>query len=359
MPKHDPTRLIFSGDGDTLAIGYRDGRLLVLDADTYEPVHIYQAHDGPLHRVAYDPNRREFITSSNDGLVRWWSPEGGDGPTQELKPFDGDVGVEVAVDPYGGRLACMASQVVALYDLPSLAPIKTVKQERSGNNTVAFCGDYLMVGRKLGFLICYTHELEEEFHASLMSYRITGLTGHPEGACFLAGSSKGKMICGAMDMVHPHGARNEEERWRPAQRWNEPPKPIAVNSMSFNKDGTEFVAACSDGAARRVDWAERSTICWTLGTPFYLRSPKPEWNISMAVSGGVFCPRYNYIVTSHCDGRVAFWRNKQRFSRPTVEATLSADGEWIAKRKGERLDAAGWASTIEDLAKGDPVPPAD
>ena len=157
-----------------------------------------------------------------------------------------------------------------------------------------------------------------------------------------------------MGVIHPHGARNEDERWRPTERWNDPPKPIAVNSLSFNRDGSEFVAACSDGSARRVDWAERSSISSSLGTPFYLESPKPEWDITMAVSDAAFCPRTNYIVTTHCDERVGFWKNKCSWaSRPMVEAKLSKDGEWTATRKGEKLDAAGWASTLEELAKAD------
>jgi DNA-binding SARP family transcriptional activator/WD40 repeat protein len=74
----DGTRVAFSPTGRRAAIGGKDGKILVLDTQTGEPVRPPVAgHVGYVQFLAYSPEGERFLTSGVDGKVGLWDGESG------------------------------------------------------------------------------------------------------------------------------------------------------------------------------------------------------------------------------------------------------------------------------------------
>ena len=99
---------------------------------------------------------------------------------------------------------------------------------------------------------------------------------------------------------------DEASAWRAGAQWTDPPKPIAVNALQFAPDG-RFVAACSDDSARLYR-STRDILGTSLGTPFFLQSPKPAWRQDFIVAGACFVPGGELVATCHWTGEVRLWR---------------------------------------------------
>jgi len=70
--------LSWSPDGQWLAVGGVEGRVVVYEAATGKPVRDWQAHEGGLFRCAFAPSTGLLATSGQDGHVRLWNAASGE-----------------------------------------------------------------------------------------------------------------------------------------------------------------------------------------------------------------------------------------------------------------------------------------
>jgi WD40 repeat protein len=68
------SRVALSPDGVTIAAGYSgaDGGIYLLDPQSLEPLRRWPHHSGDIFSVAFSPDSRRLLTTSQDGTVRVW-----------------------------------------------------------------------------------------------------------------------------------------------------------------------------------------------------------------------------------------------------------------------------------------------
>ncbi|WP_283135645.1 TIR domain-containing protein [Rhizohabitans arisaemae] len=73
-----PLPLSYSRDGGTLAIGSRDGGVMMCDSFTGQPLRTLQGHRGRVFAVVFGPAGLRLATGSSDGTVRLWDAATGE-----------------------------------------------------------------------------------------------------------------------------------------------------------------------------------------------------------------------------------------------------------------------------------------
>ncbi|KAI8346735.1 hypothetical protein B0O80DRAFT_406714, partial [Mortierella sp. GBAus27b] len=67
----------YSPDGESLAVGLGNGRIVVYSTATWEPLHTWSDHGGAVNKVVYTPNGKLIVSASQDKTVRIWDMETG------------------------------------------------------------------------------------------------------------------------------------------------------------------------------------------------------------------------------------------------------------------------------------------
>lgn len=236
-------------------VGLRDGRVCVLDGDTLATQREWATGHGRVRGLGVHRSGQRLATSGDDGAVRTWSTATWQ---RELELVDGKV--------------------------PAAA--------------VAFANDLVVAGYADGFVVAWTPDGAQKVTSrQVLASAIDGIAVHPSGQRVVLGGSGGGI---AALNVGPPG------EWTTLEGWRTPPKPIAVNALAFAPDG-RFAAACSDDAARLFRSMD-VRVEDTLGSPFWLRSPKPEWRREFIVAGACFVPGTDWLATAHFDGKLRWWR---------------------------------------------------
>jgi WD40 repeat protein len=204
---------------------------------------------------------------------------------------------------------------VRLWDLPSGAKRGQVMESRAngsgGGTAIALADDAIFVGYGNGYYGTCDPDGSNPGGGQLFGANVASLALAPRapgGTTFMAGGGKGKL---AHMLVSPKTLMCIET-------WNDPPKPIAANTIDFAPDG-KFVVACSDDTALVFD-DTNDRAPHRLGNPFW--SERKEWKQDYIVSAACFVPKTKLIATSHFTGCVKLWRGttsvEVRFENGTV-----------------------------------------
>jgi WD40 repeat protein len=90
-----------SPDDRTLAVGYGDGSIKLIDFPNGEQRNVPINHQGPVTGLLFTPDGRKLISSSLDRSTRIWDVSAG----RESATLHGLVGFAIALTPDGRRLA--------------------------------------------------------------------------------------------------------------------------------------------------------------------------------------------------------------------------------------------------------------
>jgi WD40 repeat protein len=175
--------------------------------------------------------------------------------------------------------------------------------------SLAFSGATLLLGFADGFFDAFTNGGKESPAGGELfpGAQIAAMAKHPVQPIVVMGGSKGSIV--AMNT----------ETWRVDKVWrNVPPKPIAVNQLTFSRDGRYLLAACSDDCARLFEWEKHDPFGREVGRPFHSRRPKPAWNQAMIVSAACFSCDGSRVFTGHFDGRLLSWDLRDSIGSPVT-----------------------------------------
>jgi WD40 repeat protein len=286
-----------SPDGSHLAVGTQSGRLLLCSLQQRAVVHAVEAGDAvPRARWSPDGNRLFVATSGGRVLVL-----GGDG-RQRLGELDTRHGTlrDLAVRNDGTAFAtCGQDGALRLWDPDTLAMRHELRDGSVAATAVGFANGSVVAGYDDGYFVAWSDDGREKLASGAVMRRppVYSLGVDATATRIVFGGGKGGLQEVAV------GAPGD---WRVGARWDDPPRPIAVNAVAFAPDGS-FTAACSDDCARSYA-NSRTLLAEMLGRPFYLREPKPAWEQSFIVSGVCWVPHAQLLATCHFSGTVRLWR---------------------------------------------------
>ena len=104
------TRVAYSSDGTTLAVGSSDGDILVLDADPLQLQGRFRAHRSAVTALVWLPDGKRLMSASDEGPVRVWDPR-----DQAARESANEAWRELLASPTGDSLMARAARrIVAM-----------------------------------------------------------------------------------------------------------------------------------------------------------------------------------------------------------------------------------------------------
>jgi WD40 repeat protein len=288
----------WSPDGERLVVAELGGRLSVYDR-AGQPLKVVETGHKKLCSIAFHSSGKQLVSGGVQGRAIVWSGE----------------------------------------DFHELVRLPVDKGE--GVSAVCFAGESLVLGCEDGFFEAWSGDGKEYLAGGqVVSGRVASVAATPSGDTVIFGGGRGSMM-----------AVSAGPKWTCVETWRgTPPRPIAANQISFSPDGTHFLVACSDDTAQWLDWKGRKSLGDSLGTAFYLRSPKPEWTRDMIVASAC-CDRARPLCyTARFDGTVEVWL-LDGWPKRKLKLTLE-DGvvKSLAAEAGPVAAAAGasslWQATL-------------
>ena len=280
----------WTADGSHL-IATVDDSLVVLSADGKDRISTIPTGHDQLRTFAVHPTQPIVATTGGDGAVRLWDLATGK-----------------------QRNEVMARQ----------------GQGSGGGTALALSADSIVVGYASGFFATCDYEGKNVGAAELFGGGVSALAYLPARSSFIAGGSRGSLI---QLVIEP-------ETWRVAQKWSDPPKPIATNTIDVASDG-RFIAACSDDTALLFEGTQTISAD-RLGSAFWLE--RKEWSRDYIVSAACFVPKTPVIATSHFTGCIKLWHAERTYR--FLEVRFEND-QPVWRRDGEIVDPIGKWSQLE------------
>jgi WD40 repeat protein len=190
------------------------------------------------------------------------------------------------------------SASVKTWDVTTGAHVLTVLAEEGngsgGGTAVALSETTVVVGYESGYYAtCDPDGKNVGLKQMFGGAAVYSMAAIPNTTSFIAGGGAGK----TMHLII------EPTTLQVKHVWDDPPRPIAANTVDVGPNGS-FVVAASDNCARVYKNVDDS-FGSTLGRPFYL--DKKPWEQQYIVSAACFVPKTKLVATSHFGGYVKLW----------------------------------------------------
>ena len=193
----------YSPDGSTLASGYGEGEIRLLDASTGQHKNTFTAHRDWVTNITFSPDRRTLASSGADGTIQLWDTVTG----QQLKTLIEEPGSSCggfsAFNDEGSRLASVWCERIILWDPVTGQQLRTLTADTSEFSAVAFSPDGRTLatgsGREIRLWDSVTGALQKIFigHEDYIS----SITFSPDGSTIASGSFDGTVLLWAFPDV--------------------------------------------------------------------------------------------------------------------------------------------------------------
>lgn len=179
--------IVFSPDGQTMAMGLEDGTVRLWDVAEKRVRATLTAHRGTVWHAAYSPDGKVLATSGDDGLVKLWEADG----SKEIRALTHPNAVRgFAFDPRGKRLIAGDRQGgLTVWDLEHPDPILH-KSQFGAIYAVAFAPDgktFAFAGSDKIVRVWDANALQERFALAGHTGPIYGLAFSPDGKQLASG----------------------------------------------------------------------------------------------------------------------------------------------------------------------------
>jgi WD40 repeat protein/uncharacterized protein YjbI with pentapeptide repeats/nucleoside phosphorylase len=296
LPVATCSAIAWSPDGAVLALGYRDGALVLVDVASGRSLRQLASHRYAVNGVAFSPDGRRLASVSDDQLMRLWNPWTG-ALVQSREWHRGPV-TSIAFSPDGRHLASGSEdRTAALCAAADGARLGSLDNDLKVT-CIAFSpdGKVLAVG---------THQRTVLWSVETRT-RLRVLSGHLGRVTSVAFSPRGDLVVsGSVDRtVLLSNAQTGMLGRAPFSH----PGPVAA--VAFSPDGKLLITACDDGQVR----------LWSAAGEVVRRLARASRVCSMAVS-----PDGKLLATGSEDQRVQLWN----LGTATQVRTLQAHADWV------------------------------
>ena len=307
-------KLTWVDAGPRVAIGTHDGRVVLLDLDGTASV---LPGEGWVSRVRWSPDQRRLLVNHTHGVVGIFDADGA--PVHELLTEQGFV-ADCVWKSDGTRFITGGRDKVRVWDAATWAlldeyaiPQPTTKQSGKPSprqiRSLEYANDVVVIGLDSGSFIGW--DGKEDWGGRVLGSEVSAIAVDPTGQSVLFGGLSGGM-CLVTDFKAVESYAGT------------PPRPIAVNSLTWSPDGKRVAGAFSDNRATVFEFDERLGDGSDRGRPFWTESPKPGWHERMIVS----CACFDFsgaLWTAHYAGEIRRWTPEgERDQTWTAAALLGA-----------------------------------
>lgn len=308
--------VIFSPDGNTLAIGDSAGDLKLWDVDNGQQIHRLDGHTGLIGGLSFSPESHFLASSSWDGQVRIWEVASG----KEMALITGHEGkvYDAVFSPDGLHLVSIDQKSVRIWDMAflynrnsddarSLEVSKPafIRPTYDEADMVTFSPDSQRVAAiiaGLGILVWDANLEEQVLEITDLPDSVSNIAFSPNGENLVGSASDGGIALWNADT-------GELERILP--------ETVPITSVAISQDGRTLAAAAKNGMVTLWDLETGEQTISILGQP----------------------TGFNFMALSPDGRRVAAGNGPDRTS--VWDVSPSGGGEWltIAAHEGKVYDA--------------------
>ncbi len=243
-------------DGHHIALGCRDGGVLLWDVVTNTLIHNLRGHTGSAHDVAFSPDGRLLASAGADGALKLWDPTTG----RAIATYRGhrERVFRVGFSPDGAaRLASLAADhTIKLWDLADEAEVLTL----TGNRGWAFRAAFSHDGSRLitaGFNVVRIRDVASG--QMVMSFLRPG-----DGVQGLALSPDGSQVASSGEFAQTLEL-HEAATGRLLRTFKG--HSGQLRAVAFAPDGAHLASASEDGTVRLWDAATAQEVRVLRGHP--------------------------------------------------------------------------------------------
>ncbi|MEP4195694.1 MAG: TIR domain-containing protein [Aliishimia sp.] len=282
--KRDVNSVAFSPDGRRIVSSSDDNTLRIWDAQSGATLRVLQGHDGDVTSAAFSRDGRYVLSGSDDNTLRIWDVQSGV-VLQVLRGHERDVN-SVAFSP-DGRMVLSGSDddTLRLWDAQSGAELMVLSGHRSDVTSVEFSPD----GRRI-----VSSSKDNVLHLWLVrsGKTLQKLLGHEGDVTSVAFSEDGlRIVSGSNDTtLRVWNGQNGDALKVLRGHVN------AVTSVAFGSDGQSILSGSKDGTVR--SWDTHSGI-----------QKQVLHGHDRSVTGVVFSPDGRRIISSSDDSSLRIWES--------------------------------------------------
>jgi WD40 repeat protein len=290
-PLSDISSLAASPDGQTLALGSREGLIILWNVANGQPTdQPLTGHTGQVHSLSFSPDGQTLASSSADGTIMLWDVSTGRPLDQPLTGHAANV-LSLVFSPdstgAGGRILASADEegTILLWDVNTGQPLgqPLVDHQRSVTS-LAFSSDggTLASGSRDDTVILWDVATRRALDTSLSNQTqgVLSIAFSPDGQTLAASGNTGAIILWDLATRSPRELVGHSNR---------------VNSVAFSPDG-RFLASTS---------MNKELILWDLATGQIIGAPF-TYDVSIQ-SGIAFSPDGKLVFSGDDEGHVILW----------------------------------------------------
>lgn len=265
--------LAFSPDDKTLAVGYSDGQIYLWDVQPGQLIRILQGHTTQIFSVAYSNDGQMLASSSGDNTVRIWDPHTG----QCLKCLQGHTS-RVSVVAFHPDNLCLASggedSTVRVWDVPTGQLLKRLNGYSDYVWSVAHSPTQAVVASG-------SNDRGLRLWDTQSGQCLRALEGHVGRVRSVAYSADGNLLVSATYSY-------EIKVW-------DPTKGICLNTFQMPGEWCWDIALSPDGETLAISSGDNSIHLWHVPTGELLNTLVGEKHYALGLA---FSPTGKFLVTS-------------------------------------------------------------
>ena len=344
----------FSPDGQTIATGSRDNRIITWNSNNGRQIRLLKEHEAAIHALAFSPNNRYLLSGADDGSMRlWWSIDSAD--KDNLQISCGCPIHAIGFSPDGYTALAAVHSEVQMWDVQTSTFVTSFKGHEADITSLAFSSDghLALSGGKDNVVILWNMQNHKEvWRFNGHTDEVSTVAFSPDGRYALSGSSDNVVIISDIETgdevrrFSEHSQRVNAVTVSPDSKyalsgsfdgdvrlWEiETGRPI--RTLQSDAGGVNSVAFSPDGNTALAGYVNKVMILWNIQTGAEIRRFTGHEKDVLSVA---YSPDGHSALSGSADNTLKLWsidngqliRAFQGHIQSITGVAFSADGKSV------------------------------